>query len=197
MADKKDWFKVYRSLLTDKMWLEEPFTKGQAWVDLIGRANYGTTEHISGPHCNRYYRGQLPTSIVALSDRWKWSRRKVENFLNALVEAQMISTKSTSKGTTITIENYDKFQGQGETEKHQKSIEEASKEHQSDYTKRINKEETKNTQEYGGVTSSQKEPSEEAQEPICNSPTLARLVKEWGVNYGPAVLGGKNEAGTN
>ncbi len=147
MSDKKDWFKVYRSFLSNPMWLSEPFTKGQAWIDLIGRANYGTTEHIDGPHCNYVYRGQLPTSIQALSKRWCWSRRKVENFLNALTEARMVTTKSTSKGTTITIENYAFYQNQGAAEKHQKSIEKASKEHQSDYTKRINKEETKNTQE--------------------------------------------------
>lgn len=34
------WVKLYRKLMDNPIWLEERFTKGQAWVDLIMLSNF-------------------------------------------------------------------------------------------------------------------------------------------------------------
>ena len=35
-----DYFAVNRRLIRSEMWTSEPFTRGQAWVDLIGLARW-------------------------------------------------------------------------------------------------------------------------------------------------------------
>lgn len=115
MGEPTTYFKIDRQLLSSDLWLDEPFTKAQAWIDLIGRANYSETTHIYGSKAVKLKRGQLITSSNALSQRWGWSRKKVLNFLTALESAKMATVKGTPEGTTITIENYNKFQSSGTT----------------------------------------------------------------------------------
>lgn len=116
MGEKTGFFKIDRRLLEEALWLSEPFTKAQAWVDLIGRASYADTEG-----CKR---GQIITTERALADRWKWTRKKVQCFLRALEASEMVkidrlqgtrlgTSQGTSQGTRITLENYGKYQGQG------------------------------------------------------------------------------------
>lgn len=108
------YFVIARSLLEHEIWVvDKPFTKGQAWVDLIGRANWKRSERMVGAELIRVQRGQLLTSEGALAERWGWSRRKVQRFLKMLENAGMVSKKGTAKGTTITVENYSKYQLQG------------------------------------------------------------------------------------
>lgn len=107
------YFTIERALLEHNIWTEEPFTKGQAWVDLIGRANFKKKERLYGGRCITIGRGQLITSTRALAKRWQWSEKKVRNFLGALKDAEMVSTKGTALGTLITVENYTKYQPQG------------------------------------------------------------------------------------
>jgi DNA replication protein DnaD len=52
-------------------------------------------------------RGSKLTSIVKLADRWCWSRCRALRYLNSLEADNMIKTKRTSNGTTITVVNYD------------------------------------------------------------------------------------------
>ncbi|WP_155803767.1 hypothetical protein [Peptoniphilus sp. BV3C26] len=62
-------------------------------------------------------RGQKITSLNKLALRWKWSRKKVTNFLEALEQDDMIILKrEQGKYTTITIVNYGKYQVTGTTE---------------------------------------------------------------------------------
>ena len=34
------WIRVHRALAEHQIWLREPFTMAQTWVDLLMRANY-------------------------------------------------------------------------------------------------------------------------------------------------------------
>ena len=60
-------------------------------------------------------RGQFLTSIRKLAERWKWDRKKVTKFLNILENEKMVTTDRTTRRTTITIVNWDKFQVSGAT----------------------------------------------------------------------------------
>lgn len=107
------FFTIERELLEHPIWMEEPFTKGQAWVDLIGRANFKSRERFYGGRCITIERGQLIVSHKGLASRWRWSEHKVRNYLRALTEAKMVSVEGTPLGTLITVENYTKYQRQG------------------------------------------------------------------------------------
>lgn len=111
MGKRTTFFIIDRKLLEDPLWTLEPFSKGQAWLDLIGRASYEDGQLTK--------RGQLLASERGLAKRWKWSRKRVQCFLKSLETKGMIqrtnlrTTSSTTNGTTITIENYDKYQSKG------------------------------------------------------------------------------------
>lgn len=108
--ERTTFFKIDRKLIGGEFWLSEPFTKPQAWVDLIGLANYGDVKRVEGDQMVTYARGQVVTSERTLAARWKWSREKVRNYLAALASDDMATTKKTGKGIIITLENYRFYQ---------------------------------------------------------------------------------------
>lgn len=104
------WFATHRSLLHHDLWLAEKFTRGQAWVDLIGLAN-----HSGGMICVRgmdipIKRGQVGWSEVSLAERWKWSRGKVRRYLDSLRKRKMVSQQTSNKTSVVTVLNYDRYQ---------------------------------------------------------------------------------------
>lgn len=118
MGNRTTFFTIDRRLLEEELWTAEPFTKGQAWVDLIGRASYKDGELTK--------RGELITSERALADRWHWSRKKVRCFIQSLERAGMIKrtvqgpkegpSQGPSEGTSLFLEKYAFFQGAGPRE---------------------------------------------------------------------------------
>ena len=103
---QRGWIELHRSLMENKIWyMDDHFSKGQAWVDLLMMANHGTSSD------KQYKRGHVYTSISYLHRRWNWSKDKVFNFLQFLVDEDMIIVVSKSrKGLIIRVCNYDKYQ---------------------------------------------------------------------------------------
>lgn len=123
MSRTGSYIKIDRGLKSNSLWLEKPFSKGQAWVDLLILAQGIDRDVIVRGKVQQQKRGNVYTSIVFLSDRWGWSRNKVYRFLAELVNARMITIQGwtgngtmvgtrngTSSGTVITIENWDVYQ---------------------------------------------------------------------------------------
>lgn len=104
------YFKIERDFLESELWLSEPFTPGQAWVDLIGLANYADKDRYYNGKFQTVKRGQVVTSYRTLADRWKWSRGRVSHFIHALEEAKMVDIDKATKWTTLTIVNYGLYQ---------------------------------------------------------------------------------------
>ena len=107
------YIKLHRSLMDNPLWTEKPFSRGQAWVDLLMMANWEDSKIIDGNNVVTVHRGEVARSQMWLADRWGWSRKKVSAFLHLLELEKMGTTKGTAKGTTITIENYSKYQDEG------------------------------------------------------------------------------------
>lgn len=105
------WNKIYRSIQEHWLWTCEPFSRGQAWIDLLLMANHKEAKIMINGSLEVVERGQRVTSIRKLSDRWKWSTKKVTHFLDQLVKDNMIEYISDSSKTVVTILNYDKYQG--------------------------------------------------------------------------------------
>lgn len=109
------WIKIDRKIQDHWLWDDKPFSRGQAWIDLILLANHKDSDFVSGLQTVHGKRGTLYRSYSFLAKRWGWDRRKVTRFLNALEMDGMISQNGTTHGTTVTLINYDKFQGNGTT----------------------------------------------------------------------------------
>lgn len=102
----KGWVPISRQLQDHWLWNDKPFSKGQAWIDLIMLANH---EEVKKPYKNQittFERGTVSLSLSELSNRWGWSRHKVRDFLNTLKTDAMLDIKRTGKITAIVIENY-------------------------------------------------------------------------------------------
>lgn len=109
-TDSQGWIKVHRSLAHHEIWLEEPFTRGQAWLDMLLLANHKDgTIRVRGIKI-KIKRGQLGWSELGLSKRWLWSRGKVRKFLDELKSDGMIDYKTDNKTMVITLLNYSKYQ---------------------------------------------------------------------------------------
>ena len=108
------YIKLHRQLQDCWVWMDEkdpePFSRGQAWVDLLMLANHADKKTRVDNRIVTIQRGQKLTSIRKLAERWKWSRKKVSNFLDLLESDDMISQERATKYTLITIVNYTVYQ---------------------------------------------------------------------------------------
>ena len=97
------WIKAHRSLLDHWLWDDKPFSKGQAWIDILMLANHADKKTVLGNDLINIERGSFITSDLKLADRWGWSKTKVRSFLSLLESDKMIVKKSDRKKTTVTI----------------------------------------------------------------------------------------------
>lgn len=135
------YFMIDRKIQNHWLWEDKPFTRGQAWVDLILLAEWKDNTGYSRGKTVERKRGEVHRSQVWLADRWGWSRTKLRQFLKALEKEQMIDIKKTQNSTAIIIENYgtyQSFESIKKTQKEQKVI------HQKDSKKTAEKQQ-KNT----------------------------------------------------
>lgn len=107
---KNGYIKLERKLFDSELWTAEPFTPGQAWVDLIAMANYADRDKFYRGTFQRVKRGQIVTSKLALAARWKWSDGRVRRYLATLEAAQMLRIDSGPNGVLLTVENYSLYQ---------------------------------------------------------------------------------------
>lgn len=106
---------VHRSLLQHALWTSEPFTRGQAWIDLVLLANHSSGQIRVRGNKMTVRRGQVGWSVKRLADRWQWSRGKVQRFLDELENEQQIEQQKNNITSLITIKNYDHYQSAADT----------------------------------------------------------------------------------
>ena len=107
---QQGWLKIYRKILDNFLWEDRPFSRGQAWIDLILIANHEDKTTIFNGNVVEIKRGQKMTSLRKLSDRWGWSITKTKKFLEVLQSEKMLTYKSNSKNTVYTIVNFNDYQ---------------------------------------------------------------------------------------
>lgn len=141
----KGWVVIYRSIMDNPLWEDKPFSRGQAWIDMILLASHKDTEFYFDGDMVPVEKGQIITSKRKLGDRWGWSNSKVNKFLNELEKVGMLVQKSDTKKTTIKIVKYEQYQGFGSIEvvektsqktsqKRHRNITQASQKHHSGIT---------------------------------------------------------------
>ena len=151
MSTDKGYIKIYRDIREHWIWEDKPFDKARAWIDLIMIANHEPRTILFDGILMTINRGQHMTSLMALSERWGWTRSKVKRFLDVLKAEHMINTKRNRHGTLITIVNYGIYQDTRNTKRN--THEKKSKlSRNSDEHKQYIKEDTKKKEEYTSST---------------------------------------------
>ena len=111
------WVRLHRKIRECSIWdSDEPFDMRSAWLDLVMLVNYEDKRTIFNKKAITIKKGQRITSVRKLSDRWHWSRNKTIRFLTLLESEKMIIKESDNRKTLLTIVNYDKYQGQWDTD---------------------------------------------------------------------------------
>lgn len=111
----KSFVPLYRSLQAHWLWQEKPFSKGQAWIDLLMSANHTDKKQMLRGKVVTCKRGDVNLSMLELSKKWGWDRSKVKRFLETLEADGMVTVNATTQRTTITIENYSTYNYQSAT----------------------------------------------------------------------------------
>lgn len=105
------WIKLYRQIEENEFYFDEPFTRTQAWIDLLLLACHKSTSlRIRGIKID-LKPGELCYSQLSLAQRWKRDRKTVNKFLNEFKNMQMVDIKISRLTTIITITNWEKYQG--------------------------------------------------------------------------------------
>jgi uncharacterized phage protein (TIGR02220 family) len=107
---EKGWVCIYRKIRECWVWEDKPFSKGQAWIDLVLSANHDDKKVSLGNELVLVERGSFITSEVKLMERWGWGKQRVRAYLKMLEQDGMIIKKTDHKKTTITIVNYSDYQ---------------------------------------------------------------------------------------
>ena len=114
MSDgKTNFFTINRRMLQHPLWLSEKFTRGQAWIDMIGLANHSPGWIRANGKRIDLQRGDLGWSKEHLAQRWRWTRKKVQRFFSELEADGMISVIKTQPTTVVSLCNYEHFQLNG------------------------------------------------------------------------------------
>lgn len=114
---ENSWIRLHRKLMDDPLYFAEPFTKMQAWIDLLLLANFA--DRVTFIRGNRVTikRGQVAYSREWFSGRWRWSRGKIDRFFDMLERENMIGRQKSAVITCISILNYDTYQDNGSTDR--------------------------------------------------------------------------------
>lgn len=123
---------VHRKITDNWLWLSEPFTKSQAWIDLLLIANHTPNSFFIRGIKIDVKRGQIGWSEENIALRWKWSRNKLRKFLKMLEKEQQIKQHRSNIINIIEILNYDIYQDMNNKKNNKKTTEKQQNEQQKD-----------------------------------------------------------------
>lgn len=103
---------ISRRIFEHPFWCEDRvFSRFEAWLDIVQSARFEDTKQLIGNRFIEVKRGQTLVSLRFLAGRWQWSTKKVNSFIDLLIQDKMIikETPKETGQTVITICNYDKY----------------------------------------------------------------------------------------
>lgn len=132
MANNQGWISLHRSITEHWIYQEKRiFSKYEAWLDILLGVNHQDNKIMFDGALLEVKRGEKVTSIRQLTDKWGWSNSKVTRFLKALESDGMITRKSDTKKTVISVINYDKYQNNDLQKRQQSDSETPQMNHQN------------------------------------------------------------------
>lgn len=133
------WIALHRKISDNDIWLSEPFTRGQAWVDLLLLANHEDGGFYLRDHWINIKRGFVGKSQIKLAERWQWSRTKLRKYLKHLEKRQQIIQHVSKSYSTIEIVNYNKYQLKKQQDGQQQNNSRTTEKQQQDTNNNDNK----------------------------------------------------------
>ena len=94
------------------LWNEKPFTRAQAWIDILLNCNYSPAKKVFSNTIITCNRGESLYSLDTWAKRWGWNKSKTRRFLNLLRTFDMITLKPTHLTTHLTVCNYESYQAE-------------------------------------------------------------------------------------
>ena len=135
---ERGFIPLYRRITDNPLWLSEPFTRAQAWVDLLIIANHKDGVCFIRGNTLKVKRGQVGWAEKNLASRWKWSRGKVSRFLKMLENEQQIEQQKNKLTTVITIRNYEQYNGNEQQTRQQTDNRRTTDGQQTDINNNVN-----------------------------------------------------------
>jgi len=117
VSTDKGYVKVYRDIRNHWLWKDKPFSKGQAWIDLLMMVNHKDKKLVIDNGVYICKRGTTVTSLRKLAEQWGWSTGKTDRFLKLLKSDGMITEKRNSRRTVVTVVNYGAYQQSANTKR--------------------------------------------------------------------------------
>lgn len=105
------WISLHRKILDNPILsFGRNFSRAEAWIWLLLRANYEERKVVIGSDIYRCKKGQLITSQLKLCKTFNWGNSRLKTFLKLLQKDKMINLQTNSKLTLITVLNYESYQ---------------------------------------------------------------------------------------
>ncbi len=124
------WIKLHRRILRNKLYPNgRPFTKLEAWLDLLLLVNHKEEQVEINYKTYRINPGESVKSIKTWANRWGWSRKRVQRFFRFLKKEDMIDFVSDQNTTHLTVCKWPGYQSKGASNAHRTHIKRTSEEH--------------------------------------------------------------------
>ena len=104
------WIKIHRQIMDNPLYFSEPFSRTQAWIDLLLLANHKENYFFKRGIKVTVSIGQVGYDIDSLGKRWQWSRGKVERFILHLEKDGNVVRQKNNVSTLISIVKYSEYQ---------------------------------------------------------------------------------------
>jgi hypothetical protein len=115
MSDRAPgWILLHRSMADprDRIWNHpSPFDVRSARIDLLLQARFTDGPYVTSHGVETLHRGEFVASLRYLAARWKWSKSRVERYLERCVGDEFISRQRAGQhGDVYLVVNYDYYQ---------------------------------------------------------------------------------------
>lgn len=104
------WIKLHRAVLSSDLWLNEQFTYGQAWIDLLLLATSKPTDYQFNGFVFHLEAGDVVGSATYFCQRWGWTVKRFRAFKMALKRTGKADYRNSNKGIVISIQNWSEYQ---------------------------------------------------------------------------------------
>ena len=151
------WISIHRKIRDNYLFKEKRvFSKFEAWIDLLLEVNHQDNKFILGNELVEVKKGSTITSIRQLCEKWGWSNTKVKKFFELLEQDEMITYKSDTKKTLVSIVNYAFYQPKEKEKRHENDTETTHSNHEND-TETTRKHTNNNVNNVNNVNNEKKE----------------------------------------
>ena len=114
------WIKIHRCISNHWLYTEKRcFSKFEAWIDILMTVNFADAQVLIKGKLYQVKRGQSILSMDSWANRWNWDKSKVRRFFDLLQKDSMITIKTDTITTQLTVCNYESYQDERHTDKPQ------------------------------------------------------------------------------